>query len=122
MPLPLHSLRPRDSMLAMSDTLSPSELLVSATDVVDDIPIHGRVTPRAVHGRIPLVFVHGLGMSTDYLEPTMNFLAADLALPNPKGGAMALKATGGAPLLTRLAQGPLDEATGEVGDPLHVPQ
>ena len=26
----------------------------------------------------------------------------------------------GAPLLTRLAQGPLDEATGEVGDPLHV--
>lgn len=28
--------------------------------------------------------------------------------------------TGGAPLLTRLAQGPLDEATGEVGDPLGV--
>jgi radical SAM-linked protein len=27
---------------------------------------------------------------------------------------------GGAPLLTRLAQGPLDEATGEVGDPLRV--
>jgi radical SAM-linked protein len=26
----------------------------------------------------------------------------------------------GAPLLTRLAQGPLDEATGEVGDPLRV--
>ncbi|GAA1161830.1 TIGR03936 family radical SAM-associated protein [Nocardioides aquiterrae] len=32
-------------------------------------------------------------------------------------GALAL---GGAPLLTRLAQGPLDEATGEVGDPLRV--
>ncbi|HEU5038554.1 MAG TPA: TIGR03936 family radical SAM-associated protein [Nocardioides sp.] len=29
---------------------------------------------------------------------------------------------GGAPLLTRLAQGPLDEATGEVGDPLRVAQ
>ena len=29
-----------------------------------------------------------------------------------------LEATG-APLLTRLSQGPLDEATGEVGDPLH---
>ena len=29
---------------------------------------------------------------------------------------------GGAPLLTRLAQGPLDEATGEVGDPLRVSQ
>jgi radical SAM-linked protein len=27
----------------------------------------------------------------------------------------------GAPLLTRLAQGPLDEATGEVGDPLRQP-
>ena len=26
---------------------------------------------------------------------------------------------GEAPLLTRVAQGPLDEATGEVGDPLH---
>lgn len=28
--------------------------------------------------------------------------------------------TGAAPLLTRLAQGPLDPATGTVGDPLHV--
>jgi radical SAM-linked protein len=28
----------------------------------------------------------------------------------------------GAPLLTRLAQGPLDEASGEVGDPLRVPE
>ena len=27
---------------------------------------------------------------------------------------------GGVPLLTRLAQGPLDEATGTIGDPLHV--
>lgn len=32
-------------------------------------------------------------------------------------GGLALA---GAPLLTRLAQGPLDEATGEVGDPLRV--
>jgi len=30
--------------------------------------------------------------------------------------------TGGTPLLTRLAQGPLDETTGEVGDPLAVPE
>ncbi len=29
-------------------------------------------------------------------------------------------APGGAPLLTRLAQGPLDETTGEIGDPLEV--
>ena len=28
----------------------------------------------------------------------------------------------GPPLLTRMAQGPLDEATGEVGDPLRVPE
>ena len=34
-------------------------------------------------------------------------------------GGLAL---GGAPLLTRLAQGPLDEGTGEVGDPLRVSQ
>ena len=30
-------------------------------------------------------------------------------------------ASTGAPLLTRLAQGPLDEATGEIGDPLDRP-
>lgn len=34
--------------------------------------------------------------------------------------AVAGFATTGAPLLTRLAQGPLDEATGEIGDPLQV--
>jgi radical SAM-linked protein len=33
-------------------------------------------------------------------------------------GAVAGFASSGAPLLTRLAQGPLDEATGEIGDPL----
>jgi radical SAM-linked protein len=33
-------------------------------------------------------------------------------------GAVAGLATTGAPLLTRLAQGPLDEATGAIGDPL----
>jgi radical SAM-linked protein len=31
-------------------------------------------------------------------------------------------AIAGAPLLTRLAQGPLDPSTGEVGDPLRVPE
>jgi radical SAM-linked protein len=34
--------------------------------------------------------------------------------------AVAGLAVGGAPLLTRLAQGPLDPTTGEVGDPLRV--
>jgi radical SAM-linked protein len=35
-------------------------------------------------------------------------------------GAVAGLDTGTAPLLTRLAQGPLDAATGEIGDPLRV--
>jgi radical SAM-linked protein len=35
-------------------------------------------------------------------------------------GAVAGLDTGTAPLLTRLAQGPLDVATGEIGDPLRV--
>jgi len=34
-------------------------------------------------------------------------------------GEVAGLATGESPLLTRLAQGPLDEATGGIGDPLH---
>jgi radical SAM-linked protein len=35
-------------------------------------------------------------------------------------GAVAGLELGGAPLLTRLAQGPLDPATGEIGDPLRA--
>jgi radical SAM-linked protein len=37
-------------------------------------------------------------------------------------GAVAGLDAGTAPLLTRLSQGPLDEATGEIGDPLRVSQ
>ena len=55
---------------------SPGELLVSVTDLVDGVPVHGRVSPAIVNGRIPLVFVHGLGVSVRYLEPTMAALAS----------------------------------------------
>ena len=61
----------------MSEHPSPDELLVSVTDLVDGIPIHGRVSPGIVHGRVPLVFVHGLGVSVRYLEPTMIALASE---------------------------------------------
>ena len=33
--------------------------------------------------------------------------------------AVSGREPGGVPLLTRLTQGPLDEATGAIGDPLH---
>ncbi|MEO7457817.1 MAG: alpha/beta hydrolase [Gemmatimonadaceae bacterium] len=61
----------------MSHALSAEEALVSVTDVVDGVSIHGRVSPRGVHGRIPLVFVHGLGVSVRYLEPTMCALSGE---------------------------------------------
>ena len=52
-------------------------------DVVDGIRVHGRSTDPAPRGSesqtltpTEIVFVHGLGMSTRYLEPTMLALAA----------------------------------------------
>jgi 2-hydroxy-6-oxonona-2,4-dienedioate hydrolase len=51
----------------------------SVWDVVDGMRVHGRVSPRATNGGVrqpEIVFVHGLGMSTRYLEPTMLAAAA----------------------------------------------
>ncbi len=51
--------------------------LHSVWDDIDGLRIHGRVSvpdSRAGHGP-PLVFVHGLGVSTRYMEPTMARLA-----------------------------------------------
>jgi 2-hydroxy-6-oxonona-2,4-dienedioate hydrolase len=64
-------------MLAMPASLSSTEQLSSVTDLVDGVLVHARVTPRVVDGRIPLVFVHGLGVSVRYLEPTMQLLAKE---------------------------------------------
>ena len=59
----------------MPNAVALTDPLVSVTDFVDGIPIHARVSSRLVHGRAPLVFVHGLGVSVRYLEPTMLALA-----------------------------------------------
>ena len=64
--------------------------LHSVWDDVGEYRIHGRVSDRALSrerrdlgAAAPVrdtVFVHGLGMSTDYLEPTMILLARDFAV------------------------------------------
>jgi 2-hydroxy-6-oxonona-2,4-dienedioate hydrolase len=59
-------------------------------DVVGEWRMRGRVSDRALsrarrdssvglHDR-DIVFVHGLGMATDYLEPTMSLLAGDFSV------------------------------------------
>ena len=63
--------------------------------------------PREGGSRLDLVLRH--------VEPAVR--PDDVLAGLASVGGLAL---GGAPLLTRLAQGPLDEATGEVGDPLRV--
>ncbi len=51
--------------------------LQSVYDQVNGLRIHGRVSTRAfASDLIPLVFVHGLGVSVRYLEPTMARLAS----------------------------------------------
>ena len=78
--------------------------LRSVWDVVDGVRVHGRVgnVARAGHGPPEVVFVHGLGMSTGYLEPTMlaaesrGFAVSGLDLPGfgetevPGGGVLSL--------------------------------
>ena len=53
-------------------------------DEIDGMRVHGRASDRAIAGE-PVagrhaVFVHGLGMATDYLEPTMRLVARELAV------------------------------------------
>jgi pimeloyl-ACP methyl ester carboxylesterase len=64
--------------------------LQSVWDVVNGIRVHGRVSdgahvrqdgePNVGRQLRDVVFVHGLGMSTRYLEPTMRLLARDFAV------------------------------------------
>lgn len=57
------------------------QALRSVWDDVDGIRVHGRVGVRArVEVDRDIVFVHGLGMSTRYMEPTMRALAGDFAV------------------------------------------
>ncbi len=53
--------------------------LVRTRDRIGGVRIHGcrsRLDPRELTG-IPIVFVHGLGVSVSYLEPTMRRLAGE---------------------------------------------
>ncbi len=59
----------------MPDLAATDPPLASVTDSVNGVAVHGLVSSRPVHGRLPLVFVHGLGVSVRYLEPTMAALA-----------------------------------------------
>src|SRR4051794_11395632 len=62
----------------MNDAVAPAEPLVSVYDVVGGVRIHARTSTRTfADGRTRLVFVHGLGASVRYLEPTMRELARE---------------------------------------------
>jgi 2-hydroxy-6-oxonona-2,4-dienedioate hydrolase len=58
--------------------IAAGEPLASVYDDVNGVRIHARVSTRAfADGRTRLVFVHGLGASVRYLEPTMTALAGE---------------------------------------------
>ncbi len=62
--------------VAAEPLVSTAEPLVSTYDVVNGVSVHARVSTRTfADGRTRLVFVHGLGASVRYLEPTMRVLA-----------------------------------------------
>lgn len=52
----------------------PEPSLSSAWDTIDGLRVHARTSGPPGHGP-PVVFVHGLGVSTRYMEPTMTRLA-----------------------------------------------
>ena len=60
----------------LSSVTLPERLLDSAYNVIDGISIHSIVAARHFDdAMVPVVFVHGLGVSLEYLEPTMRKLA-----------------------------------------------
>lgn len=60
----------------MTAAVAPAEPIISVYDVVNGLTVHARVSTRTfTDGRTRLVFVHGLGASVRYLEPTMAVLA-----------------------------------------------
>ena len=57
---------------------APGAAMASVWDEVDGTRIHGRVSALAgVATGPPIVFVHGLGVSTRYMEPTMVILGRE---------------------------------------------
>ncbi|MDB4879982.1 MAG: alpha/beta hydrolase fold protein [Gemmatimonadetes bacterium] len=68
----------------METDLAGADSLTSVWDVIDGVRIHGRVNGRIPGGAgHPIVFVHGLGVSTRYMEPTMRLLAAGQRVAAP---------------------------------------
>ena len=68
----------------MPTAVSTREPLVSVRDVVDGVSIYALVSSHDGAGdEPPLVFVHGLGVSTRYLEPTMRRLTATHVVGGP---------------------------------------
>ena len=62
----------------MTAAMTPAEPLESVYDDVNGVRIHARMSTHTfVDGRTRLVFVHGLGASVRYLEPTMLALASE---------------------------------------------
>ena len=60
---------------------SPGKPLQSVWDEIDGVRVHARVSSVAAsETRPPIIFVHGLGVSTRYMEPTMTRLAAEYPL------------------------------------------
>jgi 2-hydroxy-6-oxonona-2,4-dienedioate hydrolase len=62
------------------DGVAAEGFLHSVYDVVGGLRVHGLASRREVAPRVtqaPLVFVHGLGVSLRYLEPTMERLAGE---------------------------------------------
>jgi pimeloyl-ACP methyl ester carboxylesterase len=57
-------------------------VLASVWDEVDGVRIHSRVSTLAAGG-VPIVFVHGLGVSSRYMEPTMALLATTHPVAGP---------------------------------------
>lgn len=53
------------------------ESLRSVFHQVGGIPIHSRVSVRDLGDSLPIIFVHGLGVSTRYMEPSMALLARE---------------------------------------------
>ena len=61
-----------------SDAVVPGEPIASVYDDVNGVRVHARLSTRTfADGRTRLVFVHGLGASVRYLEPTMAVLASE---------------------------------------------
>lgn len=59
----------------MASHVAPNDRLYSVWDQVGGVRVHGRISAHAGVGT-PIVFVHGLGVSLRYMEPTMSWLAS----------------------------------------------